>query len=238
MTPWGGRTEYRSTTSSTMDDAQALEDSGAPDGSLVQAGFQTAGRGRYPDRSWVSAPDENLLFTVYWSPNRFRVPEFAPSLTVGLGLCLWLEALDLGPRAPVSLKWPNDVYLGDQKVAGILVRRRWTAGGPRSVHAGIGVNLKPTLDPSGFRTPAANLADFGFRQSPAEALDGLLHALAVALDHPDPRGACESRMWRRGADLELNLPGGRDHGVVVGLDPEGQLVWDTPRGRQTVSSGE
>lgn len=237
MTPWGGRAEYRSTTSSTMDDARALEDAGAPDGSLVQAGFQSAGRGRHEGRAWVSAADDNLLFTVFWSPNRFRVPEFAPSLTVGLGVCLWLEALGLD--ASVALKWPNDVYLGDRKLAGILTRRRWTASGPRSIHAGIGVNLRPPTGEGDFRTPPASLVDFGLDLTPAQALDGLLHALAVALDHPEPRQACEARLWRRGQALELERPGQPvATGTVVGLDLQGRLIWDRDGHQEMVSSGE
>lgn len=239
MTPWGGRIEFRPQTASTMDDAQALEDGGAPDGSLVWAGHQTAGRGRHPGRLWVSAPGDNLLFTVFWSPSRFRVPEFAPSLTVGLGVCLWLEEMGLGPGFPVSLKWPNDVYLGDAKVAGILVRRRWTSAGPLSVHAGIGVNLKPPRDSRGFRTEAASLTAAGVTLGPDQALTGLLHALAAALDHADPRRACEQRLWRRNLPLELTSPDGPGRsGIARGLDGWGRLLWDGPEGPEAVSSGE
>jgi len=238
MTPWGGRSEYRSSTGSTMDDAQALEDSGAPDGSLVRAGFQTAGRGRHPGRRWDSPADANLLFTAFWSPGRFRVPEFAPSLVVGLGVCLWLEGLSLAPHYPVSLKWPNDVYLGGRKVCGILVRRRWGASGPQSIHAGVGVNLRSPPEQE-FRAPAVGLSDTGVVLAPEEALESLLHALAVALDHSDPRAECESRLWRLGTTLELTLPGEPVRtGLVRGLDPFGQLLWDSGRGLETLSSGE
>jgi len=222
-----------------MDDAQALEDRGAPDGSLVQAGFQTAGRGRHAGRLWQADAGRQLLFTIFWRADRFRRPEFAPSLVVGLGLCLWLEALV--PGAPVALKWPNDLYLGDRKAAGILVRRRVTASGAGTVHAGLGVNLLPPSDPAGFRTPPASLSDLGLTLDPEAALESLLPALARALDEPDPRSACEARLWRRGQRWELSVPGregpGLD-GVVRGLDPEGRLWFEGPRGLEAIRSGE
>jgi biotin-[acetyl-CoA-carboxylase] ligase BirA-like protein len=238
-TPWGGRVVYTETTASTMDDALVLEDRGEPDGSVAWAGFQTAGRGRHAGRAWSGEPGASLLFTVFWSPHRFRSPTFAPSLTVGLGLCLWLEAQGL-PPSEVSLKWPNDLYLGDRKAAGILVRRRVSASGAGSVHAGIGINLRPPQE-TGFRTPSASLDAFGLVLTPETALSTLLPALAAALDHPDPRTACEDRLWRRGQEVELSTPDGAGaarRGRVLGLDAAGCLVWDRGRGPETVSSGE
>jgi len=238
-TPWGGQVVYRSSTGSTMDDAQALEAQGVPEGSVAWAGFQTAGRGRFPDRVWHSAPGANLLFTVYWNPDRFRVPFFAPSLTVGLGLCFWLESLTLPPSIPIALKWPNDVYLADRKVAGILVRRRLGAAGPGSIHAGVGVNLLPSEPRGDFRSPATSLAEVGCRLSPAQALEGLLPALARALAAPDPRSDCVGRLWRQNQELALVLPDGQTRqGLVRGLDEAGGLLLEGAGGLEVLSSGE
>ena len=237
-TPWGGLVFYKPSTTSTMDDARDLEARGEPDGSVAWAGHQTAGRGRHPGRVWHDDPGASLLFTVYWSAARFRVLRFAPSLTVGLGLCLWLEGLGLLPGA-VGLKWPNDVYVDNKKVAGILVRQSWGSTGG-AVHAGIGVNLFPPRESEGFRTSACSLAGVGVALTPDQALGSLLPALALALDHTDPRTACEQRLWRRGLEMELTVPGTVTprQGVVRGLDDEGRLVWDGPAGREFVSSGE
>jgi len=223
-----------------MDDAQELEDRGEPDGSVAWAGVQTAGRGRHPGRVWHGELSASLTFTVYWHPSQFRVPGFVPSLTVGLGLCLWLEGLGWASTDPVRLKWPNDVYRGDRKLAGILVRQRWNNAGPGRVHAGIGVNLLPPAPTVSLRTPSASVAEGGLDLSPAQALSSLLPALAAALDHPAPRQACEERLWRLGAEMELSLPGDDQprRGIVRGLDDRGQLVWDRPSGREVVSSGE
>lgn len=234
-TPWGGTVFYRPVTASTMEDAQELEDRGEPDGSVARAGTQTAGRGRQ-GRAWNDGGDA-LLFTAFWHPSRFRAVSFAPSLTVGLGVCFWVESLELGPRFPVSLKWPNDVYLGGRKLAGILVRRRFSASSEGSIHAGVGVNLRAP-EGSGFRTPPVSLAEAGRALTAEEALAGLLPCLARALDHADPRQECERRLWKRGSTLELSLDGTPASGVVHGLDEQGRLLWETGAGLQTVSFGE
>ncbi len=236
-TPWGGTVSYRPVTASTMDDAQELEDWGQPDGSVAWAGTQTAGRGRQ-GRTWADG-GSSLLFTVFWKPSRFRVLSFAPSLTVGLGLCLWLESLPLPSEFSVALKWPNDVYLGDRKLAGILVRRRMSSTGEGSVHAGIGVNLRSPLGIQEFRTPPVSLAEAGLTPTPEAALKNLLPYLALALDHADPRGACEERLWKRGRTLELSASGHPPApGTVLGIDAQGCLLWETAAGVQTVAFGE
>jgi hypothetical protein len=76
--------------------------------------------------------------------------------------------------------------------------------------------------------------------TPAEALKTLLPHLAAALDHPDPRGACEQRLWKLGSSLDLTLPDGQVSrtGVVIGLDPSGSLVWEGPGGREVITSAE
>ena len=223
-----------------MDDAQALEDQGEPEGSLVWAGEQTAGRGRHPGRVWLGRPGASLMFTVWWSAARFRFVDFAPSLTVGLGVCLWLESLGIGSQLPVALKWPNDVYLADRKAAGLLVRRKLGQPGQPTIHAGIGINLGFQEADQDFRTPAASLSEAGVRLSPQRALETLLPELEKALSHSDPRGACEQRLWRNNKEMELTLPGAVSSacGTVRGLDEFGRLLWDGPDGLAAVSSGE
>src|SRR5687768_10654597 len=106
---------HRSLTS-TQDRAHELARSGAPTGTLVIASEQTAGRGRSGAR-WSSAAGDGLWLTLLVRP---RNQPFLEVLTLRIGI---LVAAALDPFAPTSLrlKWPNDLFLGDKKVAGALV---------------------------------------------------------------------------------------------------------------------
>ena len=107
VNPWGGTILHRAVTSSTMEDARLLEDSGAPGGSVVWADFQTEGRGRMAQRRWESPPGGALLATFFWQEHQFRVAQFAPSLLVALGVLEWLCHYPVPGR--FCVKWPNDV---------------------------------------------------------------------------------------------------------------------------------
>jgi BirA family biotin operon repressor/biotin-[acetyl-CoA-carboxylase] ligase len=140
---------------STNSELMRRAESGAPAGTVIVADSQTAGRGRR-GRSWLSAPEASLTFSLLW---RFSGPLTrlsGLSLAVGLGLARGLE--QMGAQG-VCLKWPNDVLLRDgdrfAKLAGILVELSSDRRGTQAI-IGIGLNLQP---PTGeLPQPAAGLS--------------------------------------------------------------------------------
>jgi BirA family biotin operon repressor/biotin-[acetyl-CoA-carboxylase] ligase len=245
VNPWGGLVRFVERTTSTMDEARALAVSGAPSGSFIWAWEQTAGRGRSPDRRWEARPQDALLATFLWNLEAFKVPTFAFSLTVALGLAQALEPWARGGRFVV--KWPNDLFFEPEapltparKFAGILtvVHRQ---GGERWIHAGIGLNLRR---PSGdsFRRPVGAVSDLGLDWSPEHALGVLLPSLKKALDDPDPRASLIPRLWCWGEKGSWEVPSPEGVrtvvGRVVGLEPTGALVLRTEEGELTLYSGE
>jgi len=137
---------YAERTGSTQD---VLRDDHLPHGAVAVAEHQTAGRGR-SGRVWEDAPSQALLLSLLLRP-----PGAAPlpqlSLVAGLAVARALETVaGVGTR----VKWPNDVLVGDEKVAGILLE----ASGAKVV-CGIGVNVNQDLSelPPGTRTPATSL---------------------------------------------------------------------------------
>jgi BirA family biotin operon repressor/biotin-[acetyl-CoA-carboxylase] ligase len=126
-----------------MDEAHRLGAEGAPGGTVVIADEQTAGRGRSGKR-WSSAQNSGLWMTLLERPGT------ASGLDV-LSLRLGLHAapvLELFTGAPVQIKWPNDLYVGSRKLAGVLVEARWREQKADWVAIGIGVNIvsPPELD--------------------------------------------------------------------------------------------
>lgn len=109
----------------------------APEGAAVVADEQTAGRGRW-GRSWFSAPGMSLTFSVVLRPQLSLGRLDLLTTTVGVAV---VEAVREVSGVDALLKWPNDVVLGDRKLAGILVESVSGAGKLVAVVAGIGVNL-------------------------------------------------------------------------------------------------
>lgn len=130
--------KYAAETGSTNADAAELARRDSPEGTVVVADTQTAGRGRL-QRHWHSPPGENLYFSLLLRPQ--VLPERTPQLALvaGLALCRSLGALfpGLSPRA----KWPNDVYLNGRKLAGILCGMSSEMERVRHLIIGIGINV-------------------------------------------------------------------------------------------------
>jgi BirA family transcriptional regulator, biotin operon repressor / biotin---[acetyl-CoA-carboxylase] ligase len=220
MTLGRPRLHLRST-GSTMDRALALAAGGAPHGTLVTAGEQTAGHGRF-GRAWATPRGRALALSLV-------VREFDALLSLRAGLAV----ADLaGPQARV--KWPNDVLLGAGKLAGILVdgrpQERWAV-------LGIGVNVAvdlATLPPE----VAAVAATLG--RSPRE-LEPTLAELLAALERwlAEPVEAVVAGLRARDALLGVPLRWAGGEGVGAGIGADGSLLVRRPDGRSTaIVAGE
>lgn len=211
---------------STMDSVRDALAAGCPDGHLVVADHQSAGRGSH-GRPWLSPPGSDLYFSFAW---RLPVGPALPVLTlaVGLGVADAVDAL-LGEGC-TGLKWPNDVYLGDKKLSGILVETRLR---PRNAEAviGIGLNVRRQAFPEGL--PATSLAlhkDIPWDRS--EVLAAMLKHIELRLrqfqrDGADPIAeAVDERLLWRGQEVRLD----ERRGVLRGVNPDGSLAIEGPEG--------
>ena len=131
------RVELLKSTTSTLDVAHRLAARGAPAGTLVIANEQTAGRGR-GGKSWQSSPGAGLWLTLIERPSDTSGLGVL-SLRVGLAAA---EALDRFAPEPIRLKWPNDLYIDQGKLGGILVEARWREQAVEWVAIGLGVNVQ------------------------------------------------------------------------------------------------
>lgn len=212
-------------TASTMDEAHALAASGAPAGTVLLADRQTAGRGRGGNR-WESERAQGIWMTVIERPNDSRAVDV---LSIRLGLRAG-RALDRYAASPIRLKWPNDLYVGDRKLAGILVEARWRSSRIDWVAVGIGVNvLQPTTVPN-----AAALRPGTDR---VEVLAELFPAVRAAAN---ARGPLTPEELREFAARDLAV--GRTcvdpaSGEVRGINESGELLVDTGAGVRAFRGG-
>lgn len=224
-------------TASTNDDARRLASAGEPEGAVVVAARQTAGRGRF-GRGWDS-PQGGVYLSAVLRPPVSAAEVGSLALAVGLGVALGLERLGL----PVALKWPNDVLLDDRKLAGILLEMSAEADRVEWVVAGIGINVhRGTID-----APSAGFArdhDDSLRspQVAAAVLDGIDVAYGQWLDtgFAPLLAQYEQRLSLMGRHVEVRGIAAelRAAGVVEGVDADGRLLVCDAEGLHPVASGE
>jgi len=129
-----------STSTQLMKDRESL-----PDRSVYAALYQTAGRGQKGNR-WESRPGENLTFSILLKPTFLAVTDqFILSQVIALSLLDYLK----GEGVTATIKWPNDIYVGDRKICGTLIEHTLSEGHIATTVAGIGLNLnQKEFDPS------------------------------------------------------------------------------------------
>jgi BirA family transcriptional regulator, biotin operon repressor / biotin---[acetyl-CoA-carboxylase] ligase len=217
------RLHYRSI-DSTNRRARELAGAGAPDGTLVTASEQTAGRGRQ-GRTWTATPGRALLCSVV-----VRDPPRLLPLAAGVAVAETVESVG-GGRALV--KWPNDVLVDGRKVAGILVEGRPQEGW---AVVGIGLNVALRVDdfPPELQETAATLGlpEEAVEPSLTEMLGRLATWIAADAD------AVLSAVRARDALLDQPVRWAGGSGRGGGIDGDGRLVVVTDGGRVELDAGE
>jgi BirA family biotin operon repressor/biotin-[acetyl-CoA-carboxylase] ligase len=217
---------------STQTVAFALAADGAPDGTVVVADSQAAGRGRR-GRAWLDEPGASLLASIVMRPR--LAPARLPGLSLAAGVAV-AEALMRAAGVTPRLKWPNDVLVNGRKIAGILLESRFGAETERATTIlGIGVNLTQRVFPADLVQRATSLWLVSGRRVDRDALlAALLDALAEWRRRLERQGFAPVReRWRALADTlgkVVSVDGVR--GLAVDVDATGALVVDDSDGRR------
>lgn len=214
---------------------------GAGAGSVIVVDRQTAGRGRR-GRTWNSAPEASLTFSLLWRFDGGVERLAGLSLAVGVAVARALAALGV---QGVALKWPNDVLLSGRKLAGILVELSSERRGMVAV-IGIGLNLLPPPASEALDTPAAALAE-ALKPLPDRhaLLAQLLGDLAPVLDTFSAGGFNVLRdewqaahAWQNQAVSVLHDGRAVLAGLCRGADADGALLVETTKGLERCLSGD
>jgi BirA family biotin operon repressor/biotin-[acetyl-CoA-carboxylase] ligase len=207
-------------TDSTNERARELALGGAPHGTLVTADEQSAGRGRQ-GRVWSAPARSAVLMSLVLRDLREALP-----LAAAVAVC---EALPV----QAAIKWPNDVWVGGRKVAGILVEGRPQEGW---AVLGVGLNVATEEFPAALRSTATSLHLEGVDCSTDEALQWLLAGFDTWLTRPTDEvlAAWRARDALNGAEIRWAKGSGR----AAGVDATGALLVDTAAGRVALDAGE
>ncbi|TPW77242.1 biotin--[acetyl-CoA-carboxylase] ligase [Schumannella soli] len=227
-----------------------------PDATVLVTLDQTAGRGRL-DRVWTAPPGTSLAVSVLLRTadpvGRPVGPERLSWLPIAAGVAMTETIAELLPHATVSLKWPNDVLIGEKKVCGILTELVPAAG---AVVIGSGVNL--TMDAGQLPVPTATSLVLEGAPSASGRADGELADRVLAdylerlrsqvtalltahgdADHSGLRALARELCGTLGGGVRVELPGGdARHGTARDLDELGRLIVATEHGDLVVAAGD
>ncbi len=225
---------------STNDEAKALAESGAGEGTLVWAREQTAGRGRL-GRQWVSRPG-NLYVSLIVRP-RVHVAA-AAQLGFAAALAVGEACLEFAPAAAIAYKWPNDVLLNGKKLAGILLESQTSSDGNLAwLVIGMGINL--ATYPTNTDRPATALAVTGADVDPEAMLVALSRRFLSwyerwqgADSFAALRTAWLARAHGLGHTIRVSLPQSSLTGNFVDLDTDGALLLESGSTKSRITAGE
>lgn len=197
---------------------------------MVVTYHQTAGRGQVGS-VWEGEPGKNIAFSVIFYPHFLSVSrQFLLNKAVALGVCDLLNAcLD----RPVAVKWPNDLYVGGYKVAGILIQNVLSGRRFASSIVGIGLNVNQTTFSPTLPNPTSMRLESGQRYALGPLVDELCYRLEQRYLQLR-QGAFEAlradyrrHLYRLGEPTRFERPGGVAFtGRITGVNEQGKLLVD------------
>ncbi len=226
---------YFDSVDSTNDMLARLLESGDPDeGTVIQSGYQTAGKG-HGGNSWQSEAGRNLLFSVLLKPG-FLTPDRQFDLSRIVSLAL--HDLLRGHCPGTCIKWPNDLLVGDRKIAGILIENTLKEDMILHSIAGVGINVNQSRFSPEIPSPTSMMLEKGchFDMHPllndfTEFLDEWYRELASGNRERICRAYLD-RLYRFGTWTGFHDGKGALRGRIKDVLPGGELVVETEDGEQ------
>ncbi|MFY8172406.1 MAG: biotin--[acetyl-CoA-carboxylase] ligase [Sphingobacteriaceae bacterium] len=216
--------EVHSTNSYT---AEMLSNSAPiPEGSVIMADFQTAGKGQ-TGAIWESLPKENLLLSIYYRPHFLKIADqFMLSIAISLAICDFLKNY----IEDVTIKWPNDIYVGNQKIAGVLIENSIQQDVINNSIIGIGLNINQKV----FSTQAKNACSLSQLTGKEYDLQQMLQSLCECIeerydaikteDYQSIRLDYLKQLYRLQHPANYMINGQVQLGTIEGIDEIGRLA--------------
>ena len=198
------------------------------EGTVVIASFQWAGKG-FLKNKWESAAGKNLLLSLIVYPGFLPVGRaFLLSQAIGLGLRDWVSRY-IEDRT--RIKWPNDIYIGNKKIAGVLIQNSLSGAKIQHSVVGIGINVNQTEFPAYLPNPCSLKGETGLDLDLEECLAGLLENLErryLQLKNGNWQGIAEDYhhyLYGIGERRHFIGPGGKVfEGRIDGVGENGYLL--------------
>jgi BirA family biotin operon repressor/biotin-[acetyl-CoA-carboxylase] ligase len=230
--------ELKSTESTNLYTLDLLKSRALKEGSIVYTQEQTGGKGQGNNR-WESEPGKNLTATIALYPGFLKPEEqFMLTKVVSLSVCSVLDNYELPSRA--MIKWPNDIYINEGKIAGILINNDITGNSISQSIAGLGLNINQ--ESFGENAPGAvslkNLTgiEYEVKKILTEWHNSMEHWYE-SLMKPDFKTLDEAyleRLYRLNQPAEFIIRGKRMEATILGLAEYGMLLLKDNSGKQYI----
>jgi len=225
---------YGSVDSTNDQAARLAAERELPEGTVVNARKQTHGRGQ-DSNTWESEPGMNLTCSMVLYPHFLpAAAQFALSKVVALGV--WKTVADILPNEQVTIKWPNDVYIGDRKVAGILIQNSILGPVLDCSIAGIGLNVNQTAFAGGAPNPVSLAMITGEEYSLMQMLEDLIknieayYAMLKSRHYTEIAKLYFEKLYRRGVMSRFRKAGAVIEARITGINEYGHLLLEQADG--------
>lgn len=203
-----------------------------PDLYTLRTDFQTAGYGQIGNH-WESERGENLLFSTVLHPTGVKATEqFFISEAIALSITEMLEKF----MGAVSVKWPNDIYWFDYKLAGILIENNLSGSGIKDCVIGVGLNVNQTIFHSDAPNPFSmrNVTGDGYNLEwlLTMILDNFQRLYAMGLaDREELHKKYMAKLFKYGVESRYSDAAGEFTGTITSVEPDGHLHITDSEGR-------
>lgn len=226
---------------STNNEARLLAEQGAVHGSLILTGEQTSGKGRF-GRTWVSPKDAGISMSILLKPQ--ILPLNASMLTLVAALAVSDAINEVGLSG--SIKWPNDIMIGNKKVCGILTEMSADMDRINYVVIGMGINVNTNHFPKELEEKATSMRIEGnliynralVIKNVIEAFEKYYHIFTETEDLSRLRDIYNHRLVNRDRFVKVIEKAGNFTGIAEGINTKGELVVSCDGQKRSVASGE
>ncbi|MDQ3142945.1 MAG: biotin--[acetyl-CoA-carboxylase] ligase [Bacteroidota bacterium] len=211
-----------------------------PDGFAVFADYQTAGKGQY-GRNWESASGKNLLVSFIFNP--YFIPIDSMFLLHQIASLSIIECLSKYITQVYAVKWPNDIYVSDQKIAGILIQN--IIRGSKIQHTIMGIGLNINQEDFGHLKQACSLYTLTGKAFKIKEILCELHQMVLKYYmkiQANPKSsfleAYNLNLYKLNETISFSSTEGFIHGKILGVDKEGKLILESHDNIQKYTFGE
>jgi len=211
---------------STNVEAKRIIDKGeAKHGMLITADYQTQGRGQF-GRAWHSDQAQNTMMSLIIQPDHLLIKDqYALNLMASLGVSDVIR--DYGLNAKV--KWPNDIYVSDKKICGILIQNYLQGSHIQHAVIGIGLNTNQLSWPEDVPNPTSLAIELDQQLSINDLVDQVAKSIMKRYSLIDGQAQAlrddyHSIFYRKGEITSFDLDGQMISGEIQGIDEHGRLL--------------